>query len=425
MYACIYIPGLGEEQAAAMRACAEAFSPNIEFTAETAVLDIRGLRRLYGEPESIGKAIAQRVANMGARVGIASNPHAAAAAARGFPGLTVIPQGEEASVLSSLSLDLLLPAQNADNHEVRETLSSWGIDTFADLAALPENGIAERLGSAGVRLRQLATGFTTRPLVPSKEDVVFKAEMELEHPLELLEPLLFILSRLLTEICASLTTNSLAANELELVLDLEKNREYTRTLRLPFATRDAQTFLKLLQYDLSAHPPEAAVIGVHLCATPVQPRVVQGGLFIPLAPQPEKLELTLARLTALVGEGNAGTPELIDTHRPGAFRVARFAAKQADAPGSTACVEPRLAIRIYRPPLQAKVTPTQGPPARVNAKGVNGAVCAYAGPWRTSGDWITSHPWSHDEWDIALQTGGVYRLRHNGTDEWFVEGNYD
>ena len=82
--------------------------------------------------------------------------------------------------------------------------------------------------------------------------------MELEHALELLEPLLFILSRLLKDICRSLASHALAANELELVLDLEKNREYTRTLCLPFATRDAQTFLKLLQYDLSAHPPEAA-----------------------------------------------------------------------------------------------------------------------------------------------------------------------
>ena len=135
---------------------------------------------------------------------------------------------------------------------------SWGIETFADLAALPENGIAERLGSAGVRLRRLARGMTSRPLVPAKEDLLFKADMELEHALELLEPLLFILSRLLTEICKSLASHALAANELKLVLDLEKNREYTRTLCLPFATRDAQTFLKLLQYDLSAHPPEAA-----------------------------------------------------------------------------------------------------------------------------------------------------------------------
>ena len=54
-------PRVGEEQTPALRACAEAFSPNMEFTPETAIIDIRGLRSLYGPPESIGKAIAQRV----------------------------------------------------------------------------------------------------------------------------------------------------------------------------------------------------------------------------------------------------------------------------------------------------------------------------------------------------------------------------
>ena len=147
-------------------------------------------------------------------------------------------------------------------------------------------------------------------------------------------------------------THALAANDMELRLRLEGKPEFVRTLRLPFATREAQTFLKLLQYDLSAHPPGAPVVHVHLKATPVHPRVVQGGLFVPLAPQPEKLEMTLARILAIVGEGNAGTPELLDTHRPGAFRMTRFEAKEADAPGSMICSEPRLAIRLYRPPCR-------------------------------------------------------------------------
>ncbi len=329
MYACIYAPGLTGEKIPLLRACAEAFSPNVEFRSEMAILDIRGLRALYGCPESIGKAIAERVAALGARVGVAANPHSAIAAARGFTGLTVIPPGEEGRVLSTLPLELLSP-----DEEMQQTLADWGIRNFAELAALPEDGIAERLGSAGVRLHKMARGIGERPLVPSKEDPVFQAGMQLDHSLELLEPLLFILSRLLSEICASLASHSLAANELELRLELDNKSEYTRNISLPFATREASTFLKLLQYDLAAHPPNAPIVGVYLTATPVHPRVVQGGLFIPLAPEPEKLELTLARITAIVGEGNVGTPELLDTHRPGAFRMTRFHAKQADVPRS-------------------------------------------------------------------------------------------
>ena len=420
MYACVYIPGLADEQFSALRACAEAFSPHVEFTAEAATIDIRGLRKLYGSPASIGQAIANRVADLGARVAVASNPHAAMAAARGFSGLTVIPPGEEGRVLSSLPLDLLAPGQ-----ELQQTLSDWGIRTFSDLAALPENGIAERLGSAGVRLRQLASGAAERPLIPAKEAPAFEASMDLDQGVELLEPLLFILSRLLNEICGGLSANSLASNELELRFALERNREYKRTIRIPYASRDAQTFLKLLQYDLTAHPPSAAVIAVHLRANPVQPRVTQGSLFIPLAPQPEKLEITLARIAGIVGEGNAGTPELLDTHRPDAFRVVRFAGKQADVPRTVVCDQPRLAIRVYRPPVPAKVTAPNGRPERISARYISGLVIAYAGPWRTSGDWITSEPWAQDEWDVALQRGGVYRLRREPGNQWYVDGNYD
>jgi protein ImuB len=420
MYACVYVPALAYEQIPVLRSCAEAFSPNVEFSREMAVIDIRGLRTLYGCPESIGKAIAERVSELGARVGIAVNPHSAIAAARGFNGLTVIPPGEEDRVLSTLPLDLLSP-----DEEIQQTLTDWGVRTFAELAALPEDGIAERLGSAGVRLRQMARGMGARPLVPSKENPVFEAGMQLDHSLELLEPLLFILSRLLNDICTSLATHSLAANELKLKLDLENKREYTRTLHLPFATREPATFLKLLQYDLAAHPPKAPIVGVHLIAAPVHPRVVQGGLFIPLAPEPEKLELTLARITAIVGEGNAGTPELLDTHRPGAFRMLRFDGKQAEVPRSIECAEPRLAIRIYRPPLPANVITQEGYPAKINARGVSGTVTAFAGPWRTSGDWITQNSWTYDEWDVALQSGGVYRLRHLAPNQWFIDGNYD
>ena len=54
---------------------------------------------------------------------------------------------------------------------------------------------------------------------------------------------------------------------------------------------------------------------------PVKPRAAQGGLFVPAAPEPVKLELTLARIRAIVGEGRVGSPELLDTHRPDAFRM--------------------------------------------------------------------------------------------------------
>jgi protein ImuB len=145
---------------------------------------------------------------------------------------------------------------------------------------------------------------------------------------------------------------------------------------------------------------------------------------VPVAPEPVKLELTIARIEALVGAGHIGSPELVDTHRPGAFRMTKFGATQP--PGSPAArpVETRQALRIFRPPRAARVALDGGRPSQVDADGIHGRIVSLAGPWRTSGDWWTADPWSRDEWDIALPDGALYRL-YCCPRGWFVEGSYD
>ena len=65
--------------------------------------------------------------------------------------------------------------------------------------------------------------------------------------------------------------------------------------------RDHKVFLKLLLLHLEMHLPPSAVVGVSINCEPVKPCVLQTGLFIPLAPEPEKLELMPARLAKLWG----------------------------------------------------------------------------------------------------------------------------
>ena len=210
----------------------------------------------------------------------------------------MIGAGDEGRVLAPLPLTLLSPTE-----DVAETLQCWGIKTFGELAALPEKGVAERLGPEGLYLQKLARGWVRRPLIPHSDKLRFEDFIELEHPLELLEPLSFLLARLLNALCSRLADQALATNEIKLRLDLEDGVEFIRKLSLPFANRDAAAFLKLLQYDLEAHPPSAPIVKVTVKLTPVEPRRLQSGLFIPQAPKAEKLELTLARLSAIVGKG--------------------------------------------------------------------------------------------------------------------------
>jgi protein ImuB len=337
--------------------------------------------------------------------------------------------------------------------EILETLHLWGINTFGELAALPLNGVSERLGQAGVKLQQLASGKNERHLKLVQPAPVFNNAVELEYPIVQLEPLSFIFARLLNQLCDALNAYALATNELRVILKLENQQSHERILNLPYPMRDNKVFLKLLLLDAEMHPPASAVIAISLSCEPVKPRLLQNGLFIPLAPEPEKLELTLARLNKLLGPGNVGSPELLDTHRPDAFRVGRFTLR--DPPSHKhrhkselqRLNDPRecaLGFRMFRPPLRAMVETGRGCPKQISAWGkqlsVYGKIVRLAGPWRTTGDWWRSDNWAREEWDVAVETSclgprtnnkaptaealyRIYRELPNGA--WFVEGSYD
>jgi protein ImuB len=414
VFACIHAPG----EIARLIACAQDFSPQVEQTdADTVTMDIDGLGHLFGSVHEIANAMARR-AGIPVNIAVSTNPDAAFHAARGFSGTSIVPQGDEAKFLSSLPVALLAPSE-----EIAETLARWGIRTFRDLAVLPDLGVAARLGEEGVRLQQLARGEHDRPLVPVEISLRFEEEMELEHPVELIEPLLFVLARLLGDVCRRLEERALAALSWRVRLHLENAAYHERTIRLPVPMRNPRVFLKLIELDLEKHSPAAPVVKVIIAAEPAKPRTAQNGLFIPLAPEPEKLELTLARIAAVVGEENVGSPELVDTHRPGAFRMsAPLQSRLSSAFSSRECARAvALAFRRFRPPLAAKVQADF-----LSAPGIRGKIARQAGPWRTSGDWWTADPWSRDEWDIELTDSALYRIYCDAqTGRWFIEGSYD
>ena len=452
---------------AALLDCAQAFSPRVEATAaDTVVLDVVGLDRLFGPPDKLAQGLAQRAREMGleANVAVAANPDAAILVARGFAGITVIPPGKQAECLGPLAVDVLQVAP-----EILETLDRWGVRNLRALAALPDVAMVERLGQEGLRLQKLARGAVERPLVPAEPPLEFEETMELEYPMALLEPLAFILGRLLEQLCARLEARALATNELRLALVLDaqigdsmtrsSDGSITRFTRLPLPMLDARLFLKLLQLELRAHPPGAPVVKVTLAAEPVQPRPGQGGLFLPATPAPDRLELTLARLAAIVGEQKIGAAEALDTHRPDAFQMRRFAPaathglKPSFKDHNTARLKPcpdtnpnfalaAMALRRFRPPLAATVEVRDGEPVHIAAGEVRGEVASVSGPWRSSGDWWKGDEktpqiatdgygsnWARDEWDIALPDQhhiALYRIyRQLDSGQWFVEGSYD
>ena len=432
MFACIHSP-----TDISLAEFAYGFSPIVEETGKgTVVIDVEGCELLFGSPYQLASEVVQR-AEIAVNVALAANPDAAIHAATHLKGITFVSPGEELTCLGDFPIEhldySLINVEKKVADQILETLRLWGIRTFADFAALPVTGVSERLGQEGIKLQQLAAGKTERHLQVKQPPPVFANSIELDHALSELEPLSFIFARLLHQLCAALNAYALATNELCVSLQLENQTVHERKLSLPHPMRDHKVFLKLLLLDTEMHPPAAAVTSVAIACEPVKPRVLQNGLFVPLAPAPDKLELTLARLAKLVGEQNVGSPELLDTHRPDAFSMKRFTlqtkAKRQPAIGNQQC----LGFRRYRPPLKAIVEADQGWPTQISAWGkqrsVYGKVVALAGPWRTTGDWWRDDSWSRDEWDVTLERQGhktLYRIyRELNTEHWFVEGNYD
>jgi len=389
------------------------------------ILDLTGLGRLLGSPGDIARQIAVRAAGAGWRVqvAVAANPDAAICAARAYPGVTVVRPGRESRLLGDLPLELLDPPE-----EVLETWHLWGLHTFRDLAALPHAGLAVRMGAAGVEYQRRARGVLERPLLPQTIAPEYKKSMELEYPVAETEPLLFVLSGMLNALCAELESRGMAADEMHYSAGLFNKDLWDRSLRLPCPMRDAKALLKLLHLDLEKHPPPAPVVSVTLRATPAPPQLLQRGLFLPVAPEPEKLEITLARIARLIGEDRLGSPELLDTHRRDAFRMRHFRVLEGIGTRKHTAEQPeghgKLALRRFRPPMPARVKGC--PPTYVTAQGIQGRVEAAAGPWRSSGDWWNTQAWSRDEWDIAVSDGVLYRIFLDlDTHIWYMDGCYD
>ena len=427
MFACIYIPNASADTASILFECASTFSPRVENTGTgTVACDVDGLERLFGGYSEIAEKIREQMRTHGLdpNIAIASNADAAICAARGFDGVTIIQRGMEAARLRDLPLTVLQPPT-----DILETLERWGIRTLGAFAQLPAVQVSERLGQQGVKLHQLAQGAGTRTIVPYAGTLRFIEVMELDYEIATIEPLTFILSRMLDQICARLRARNLATHEVRLTLG-----SYVRVLNLPVPVRNARLLTRLFILDLEAHPPGAATNRVEAEAIPAKPRVVQNGLFVPLSPEPEKLELTLARLKAVVGEKNVGSPEILDTHRPDALRMQKFgitqreplrAKSQATRTREKYLLNIALTLRLFRPPFDATVQLRNQFPTWIAFHGVHGPIATASGPWHTSGDWWRPAMWDREEWDIEV-ADALYRIYYDvHLDRWYAQGVYD
>ncbi|HEY4381406.1 MAG TPA: DNA polymerase Y family protein [Acidobacteriaceae bacterium] len=421
----------GESKAyASLHEIACDFSPRIELVAErpgTYALDIRGMNTIFGDATQLATKLRQRIMTAGflAQVAVAENFHAAVCLASGRPGVSVVPVGYEAHALATLPLTVLpLEPQHV------ETFAAWGLRTCGELAALAETDLTSRLGQAGKKLHALARGDWPHLMTPVETS--FEAglveRMELDSPVEDLQSLLFVLSRMTTALLERVRGKARAVASIRVVLDLDGHKQHERTVRPALPLQDTPTLLKLMQLDLETHPPSAAILAVELHAQSAAPYRAQHGLFLPQAPEPGQTEVLLAHLRKLLGDDRVGSPELTDDHRPNAFHMAPFA-PLAPRAGGASCRSIPIALRVSRPPQTITVQLVNQRPARVYWNSTAYDIHEAAGPVRVSGQWWSQANWCREEWDVRLTANTTERVCRIAFDPrsrcWYVQGTYD
>ena len=296
-----------------------AISPRAEDTAPgLIILDMSGLPDPHASASNF--SLGTEKLGLEAHVAVSQNRFVALCAARTQPGLTHVFPGQEAGFLQALPLDVLpLDAKE------EETLRRWGIHTVGELARLPENSLVARFGARGGQLVKLARGQQESVLCPYEPPRALEERMDFDWQVTELASLSFPLAELLNHLCRKLEAHRLAAEEIRLSLKLADGSWFERAVPLSSPLTDPRVLPALLRLDLAAYPPGEAIEGVKVSAQPTPKRMVQFCLFEPPLPSPEKLAVTLARLSNLVGPGRVGAPVVVDTHRPGAFAVTGFA----------------------------------------------------------------------------------------------------
>ena len=310
--------------------------------------------------------------------------------------------------------------------EIFAILHKWGIHTLGQLAALDKQQLGARLGPEAVRMWERANEQSNRLLKLVRPPESFEERFEFENEIETAEPLLFILRRFLEQLAVRLRAIYLVAKELTLQITFANEQVYERVFKIPEPTNDVDLLFRMLQTHLENFKSEYPIVAVALSAQPIKPAREQFGLFETTLRNPHQLSETLARLSALLGADQVGTPMLEETHRPDAFRMEPFAwevgAIDLNRPQRTAFL--KLALRRFRPAVSASVLVDGDTPAHLRSAEICGKVIEQQGPYLISGNWWGEKSWARAERDVQLETGDLIRC-HESEGTWGIDGIYD
>ncbi|QGG95324.1 DNA polymerase IV [Actinomarinicola tropica] len=287
---------LGDEVMAILRDV----TPLVErVSIDEAFLDVRGTRRLFGDPTQIARSIRQRVRSdvgLPISVGVATTKHLAKVASQVAKpdGLVVVPAGTERRFLAPLPVGLLWGVGPV----TRQRLAGRGITTIGELVELDRGHLERLLGSAiGRSLHERAANVDRRRVVDGSRNCSMGAQSALGRRAATPEQLRTTLGHLADRVTGRMRRASLTGRTITTRVRFTDLRSVTRSVTLPEPIAETLTVtsvaVELAAAALRDHPEEREISLLGLSVS---------GL-VGAAPVQLELELGLPGATRRPGSG--------------------------------------------------------------------------------------------------------------------------
>lgn len=402
---------------------AQSLAPRVEHTRPgVATIDLSGRRKDH--VEAAAEALIDRFKSLRIhiRIGISDTPeHALWGALFAKPLLSV-------NSIDTFLKRVPITIAEADS-DLIEILHSWGIHHMFALRQLPRDEIGHRLGQRGLQLWDAVAGRNPRLLQPTKPKPDFQRQLQLEHRVESVRALLFILKRFVDELALELESAQAAAYILSLHLKLDNKNTQTQRIEVPEPSSRASTLFRILETALENLQTEDAIIGVCLKLEVTEAHARQGDFFSVAMEDAAAFAETADRIATIVGKNRSGSPRLRDTWRPDDFYITTLNSDLGTKENAPTIpdegIDPRLGLPLsrFRPPRAIRVELEGKRPSRIDNGPYAGPIKDAHGPWKSSGDWWEPSKWAREEWDVEMQGGGLFRIFRQHK-HWYLEGIY-
>ena len=424
--------------------------------AQSLFLDISGVAHLHGGEHAMARRIVRLLARGGitARIGIADTTGAAwACAHHALPdtdGVALLPGGDTIDAIAPLPAEALRIDARA-----LELLRRLGVETVAEVVAMPRAPLVRRFGAAFVTRIDQASGQVAEPLDPIIPPVAITVEQRFAEPLLTAEPIAYWIGQLVQRLADELAKAGRGARTLVLAAARIDTHVQTIRIGLARATRTPDHLLRLLVRRIDRLDPgfgiEALTLHVQR-ADPLGAEAFDGDLAEgerpDLAPLVDAIvnrigtrRLWRARaIDSDVPERSVGGAAPLDPPERAAPSWRRDDVRRLDQRGQDHPWHPRWprpARLLRRPEPVDNVMagfPDQ-PPRRFTWRGVTHRIVRGDGPERITGEWWRrsgERDAIRDYYQVEDEDGRRFWLFRRGDGEraatgdlsWYVHGTF-